>query len=268
MNKRNFNSRNKFQGNRNQSRDTSWQVVAKEYNNLVGSKGQYFHEKIIFPKALKLLELKPNSKVLDLGCGQGVFSKQIPQTSEYEGIDLSSGLIEFARKQNNKQNVKFSVADITKDLNITNNDFSHAIIILALQNVEDFDAVFRNASKHLVSGGKFLIVLNHPYFRIPKQTSWEIDERNKIQYRRINRYKSPIKIPIDMAPGQRQAEKLTWSFHNPLENYTEGLRKNGFLIETIQEWVSDKISVGRAAKMENRAREEFPMFMAVLSVKK
>lgn len=265
--KHNHQTKNRLRALRKEQ-NTSWQVVAKEYNDLVGTKGQYFHEKIIFPNALKLLDLSQSSKILDLGCGQGVFSKQIPRNAQYEGIDLSGGLIDFAKKQNQNPNAKFFVGDITKELKTQSRDFTHAIIILALQNVEDFDFVFRNVARHLKPGGKFLFVINHPYFRIPRQTSWEIDERNKIQYRRVNRYKSSMKIPIDMAPGQKQEQKTTWSFHNPLEAYAESLRKNGFLIETIQEWVSDKTSVGRAAKMENRAREEFPMFMGVLAVKK
>jgi len=35
------------------------------------------------------------------------------------------------------------------------------------------------------------------------------------------------------------------------------------VIEKIEEWASDKDSVGKAAKMENRARAEIPLFMAI-----
>jgi ubiquinone/menaquinone biosynthesis C-methylase UbiE len=246
---------------------TSWEVVSKRYNELVGSTGQYFHEKIIIPKSLKLLDLNKDSSLLDLGCGQGILSRYIPKTCIYNGVDLSPSLIQFAKSHNKEKLFSFTVSDITKPLNISKKTFSHASIILALQNVEDMDAVIKNAADHLEENGKFLIVLNHPCFRIPRQSSWEIDDKNKIQYRRLNRYYSTLKIPIDMTPGGREEKKLTWSFHNPIEKYSESLQKNGFLIAKIEEWVSDKNSVGKAAKMENRARDEFPMFMAVLAVK-
>jgi hypothetical protein len=35
----------------------------------------------------------------------------------------------------------------------------------------------------------------------------------------------------------------------------------------MEEWTSDKVSVGKAAKGENRARAEFPLFMAIRAVK-
>jgi hypothetical protein len=42
---------------------------------------------------------------------------------------------------------------------------------------------------------------------------------------------------------------------------------NGFLIERIEEWVSPKKSEGVMAKVEDRARAEFPLFMAMVAKK-
>jgi ubiquinone/menaquinone biosynthesis C-methylase UbiE len=249
---------------KNKKRDTSWQGVAKWYKKAVGEKGLYFHTSVIFPKGLKLLELAPGDSLLDLACGEGVLSRQIPKNVYYQGVDLANDLINFAKKDN--PSARFEFGDITQPLKVDKKDFTHASIILALQNIEDYDSVFQNAAKHLRPDGRFLIVLNHPYFRIPRQTSWGIDESKKIQYRRLDRYYSPLKIPINMTPGSTE-QKNTWSFHFPLETYIRSLVDNGFVIEAVEEWLSDKNSVGKAAKMENRARDEFPMFMAIVARK-
>jgi hypothetical protein len=45
------------------------------------------------------------------------------------------------------------------------------------------------------------------------------------------------------------------------------LRNAGFVITRIEEWTSDKESEGKAAKQENRARAEFPLFMAIQALK-
>jgi hypothetical protein len=70
-----------------------------------------------------------------------------------------------------------------------------------------------------------------------------------------------------MHPGQRNSS-ITWSFHNPLSFYANILKINNFAIEEIEEWSSDKISLGRTGRMENRARNEIPLFMAIKAFKK
>lgn len=253
--------------NYRRTKDTSWQKVSTWYNDLVGTKGQYFHKQIIIPNVIKILNITQKDKILDLGCGQGILERSIPSNIDYVGIDLSVDLISSAKRSSTSKQHRFLVRDITKDLQITEDIFSKATIILALQNVQDYTKVFQNVSKHITQNGLFVIVINHPYFRIPKKTAWEIDKKYKIQYRRVDEYMSSSKIGIDMTPGGKK-RTFTWSFHEPLQNYANALKKNGFVIEDIEEWVSDKKSEkGPAAQMENKARNEIPMFMCIVSRK-
>ncbi len=247
--------------------NTSWENSSRWYKKIVGEEGHYFHQAVIFPKIKELIDLNKVRSVLDLACGQGVFERQINEGTEYVGVDISRSLIEEAKRKNKNLKHVFLTADVSKKLPLPENHFDLAVIILALQNIRDFDEVIKNAATHLKSGGKFLVVLNHPVFRIPRQTSWGIDEKNKIQYRRIDRYMSEMEIPILTNPGKFEKSEKTWSFHRSLSKYSEELFKNGFLIEKINELVSDKKSTGGKARMENRAREEIPMFMTILAKK-
>jgi len=246
--------------------DTSWQKSSKWYGGIVGEKGHFFHQAIIIPNSLKLLKIKPESSLLDVACGSGVLARHIPQQTKYLGVDISSGLIEMAKKMDKNKNHKYTVGDVTEKLR-ADGMFDNATIILALQNIKEPEKVVENVAEKLKDGGKFLIVLNHPCFRIPRQSGWEIDKGNKLQYRRVSRYMNPMEIPVEMHPGKRDGQ-FTWSYHYPLSDYSEYLYKSGFLIEKIEEWSSKKKSVGKVADMENRAREEFPMFMAILAVKR
>jgi ubiquinone/menaquinone biosynthesis C-methylase UbiE len=246
---------------------TSWQKVGRWYDKNLGIKGDYFHSKIIMPKVIKLLDLKPGNSVLDLGCGQGILARYIIKDVDYYGVDIAADLIESAKKKTFNKRCQFLRSDITKPL-IINRKFSHAAIILTLQNVFEPGEVIKNASQYLNDSGKLVIVLNHPCFRIPRQSSWQIDEQNKLQYRRINRYLSSLKIPITMNPGSRQHKNITWSYHFPLSILSQDLYKAGFSIELMEEWSSDKKSEGKAARMENRGREEFPLFLAISAKKK
>lgn len=249
-----------------EKRETSWGKVSKWYGEIVGEKGHFFHQTLVIPGALRLLDLKKGDRLLDVACGQGVLARRLSGEVSYTGVDLAHGLIAEAKRMDLNKKHKYIVADVTK--NIPGSEkYNKVAIILALQNIKEPDITIKLTGDKLDKGGKLLIVLNHPCFRIPRQSSWETDIKNKLQYRRINRYMSPLEIPINMHPGDRNSP-VTWSFHLPIEEYSRVLMENGFLIEKIEEWTSDKESAGKMAKTENRARDEFPMFMAILAVKK
>lgn len=247
---------------------TSWEPVEKWYKATVGEEGHYYHRQIILPGVIRLLGMgKEGAALLDLACGPGVLAKQLPETVAYTGVDLSSSFIQQARKLDRSTNHRYLVGDITKGLDLEENSYSHAVIILALQNVEKPEGVFRNAYKHLRSGGRLVIVLNHPCFRVPRQSTWQVDEEKKIQYRRIDRYASSMSVPISTHPSKGQQSVTTWSFHHPLSAYAKWLQEAGFVIETLEEWCSDKVSTGAAAKMENRSRAEIPLFLTIVAQK-
>ena len=245
--------------------NTSWEKSSNWYKKIVGDDGHYFHQTIIFPKIKRLIDFSKINSVLDLACGQGIFERQLDQNKEYVGIDISRSLINEASNKSINKRHQFLVSDVSKDLPLKKDDFDLVTIILALQNIKNINGVIKNASKHLKKDGKFLIILNHPIFRIPRQSAWGVDSQNKIQYRRIERYMSNLEIPISTNPGKFQKSEITWSFHNPLSKYSQLLFENGFLIEKIEEWVSEKKSTGPMTKMEDRARNEIPMFMAIVA---
>ncbi len=249
-------------------KDTSWQKVAGWYEKTVGQSGHYYHQHLILPGALRLLNLKPDSSVLDLACGQGVLGRLIKPDIDYSGVDLAPSLIKFAAGNDRAAKHHYFVGDIEKPLPLTKTDFSHAVIILALQNLAQPQLALTNAAKHLRPNGRLLLVLNHPAFRIPRQSTWQIDPQNKLQYRRVNRYLSPLKIPINARPGRGDQGPITWSFHHPLQDYFQFLKQAGFIVTDLEEWASDKESTGKAAKMENRGRAEFPLFLALLAEKR
>lgn len=252
----------------NQSKNTSWQKVSSWYEKSVGQSGHYYHQHLVLPGALRLLDLENDSSILDLACGQGVLGRMIKPNIEYTGVDLAPSLIKFAKQNDRAEKHHYFVGDIEKPLPVSKTDFSHAVIILALQNIQEPGLAIKNAANHLKPGGRLLLVLNHPSFRIPRQSSWEIDPQNKLQYRRVNRYLTPLKIPINAHPGHGDQGPITWSFHHPLQDYFQYLKDASLAVTNLEEWASDKESVGKAAKMENRGRAEFPLFLAVLAEKR
>ena len=247
-------------------KETSWETSSSWYDKIVGAKGHYYHQQVIIPRLLKLLGDKP-AHLLDLACGQGILSRHVPKTTRYVGVDASASLIKAAKTYSKQEGHTFLVHDLTQPVTLPSNTFTHAVCILALQNIESPLPLLRTAHAHLQPSAPFILVLNHPCFRIPRQSSWGQDPQKKLQYRRIDRYMSPLKIPIQTQPSKQDASEETWSFHHPLSYYTGLLKKSGFAIETIEEWCSDKKSIGKNAAMENRSRQEFPLFLTITARK-
>jgi len=245
---------------------SSWGKSSKWYGKIVGDEGHYYHQHTVIPSVLRLLDLKNDSRLLDVGCGQGVLSRSIPRVVEYCGLDIADPLIAQAQQLKMNAQHRFLVTDATKPFPVKVSYFTHAAVILALQNMQDSRSVIRSCASALQQNGVFVTVLNHPCFRIPRQSGWEIDPGSKQQRRWINRYLSPMEIPILMHPGQEQSES-TISFHKPISSYVEELVQAGFAVVGMEELVSDKESVGKAAKMENRSRSEIPLFLSIKAVK-
>lgn len=253
-------------------KNTSWSPVAKWYGGIVGDSGHYFHEHVIFPRLKNLLDPQAGQSVLDIGCGQGVYARSLIHSVEYIGIDLSKELILEAKNLDLPaqagKNAKhaYYVADAVTGIPVPTSSFDHAVSILALQNMKDSASVIKNIGDSLKTGGDFVMVINHPSFRIPRQSSWGEDVANKLEYRRVNRYLSPLEIPINAHPGLKDSP-LTWSYHQPLEYYFKAIKSAGLVVTDLEEWTSDKVSVGKARKEENRARKEFPLFLAIRAIK-
>ncbi len=249
--------------------DTTWETSSSWYDKIVGTQGHYYHQQVILPRVLHLLEKekRPHVHLLDLACGQGILSRRLPKGMKYLGIDGSASLIRSAKKYDPKSPHQFAVHDLSHPLDLPFKEFSHATCILAVQNIADPSALFHTAFAHLKLGSPFIIVLNHPAFRIPRQSSWGIDESKKLQYRRVDRYMTELKIPIQTQPSRQEASEQTWSFHHPISYFSAELKKAGFVIDEIEEWCSDKKSIGKTAAMENRSRQEFPLFLTIIAKK-
>ena len=256
--------------NRHKKSPRGWEKEANEYHELVGERGHYYHQHVVIPGTLALLNLKKGDAVLDLGCGQGVLARAIARGVSYVGVDSSRSLVDFAAKIDRDPHHTYIEASCTRPIKNVRKDFTHSTFILSLQNMEYASHAIKNASEHLVKNGRLIIVLNHPAFRIPRQSGWLDPSKQSggggMQSRWVNRYMSYLKIPISMHPGKKGGATTT-SYHVPISRYSQWLFENGFVIEKLEEWTSDKKSKGKAAKMENRARDEFPLFMAILAQK-
>ena len=241
--------------------NTSWDKQAEWYNNLLSQNPDSYQERVIKPNLIRLMAIKSGEKVLDLACGNGFFSVVFQKAgAEVIGIDSAPKLIEMAKKN---KGIDFQVNSADKLSNIADRSIDQIACVMAIQNIENVKGVLAEAKRVLKPNGKLHIIMSHPSFRVPKQSSWEWDEKNKIQYRRIDKYLSESKVQIQMHPGDNPEEK-TITFHRPLQYYFKLFKNAGFVVANLEEWISDRISEpGPRAEAENRTRQKNPLFIYI-----
>lgn len=244
---------------------TSWDHVATWYDKLVGDEGSDYHQHVVLPAAMRMLDPQPGERVLDLCCGQGVFCRQLSQLplKEIVGVDASPALIQAARQRGHDPKIRYVVGDARNLGDLADGAFDAAACLMAVHDLDDIEATFRSLAKALRAGGRAVIIFMHPCFRVPRQSSWGWDDEKKMQYRRLDRYFSSMTIPIATHPGSEPGTQ-TLFFHRPMSAYINALAAVDLAIIGCEELLSHhKSEPGGHSRGENRSRQEFPVFMAL-----
>lgn len=202
----------------------------------MGQRGSEHHRLFAIPAVLELLGLQAGESLLDIGAGQGVLAPHAAAAgARYTGVDASERLIRRARCRHGRCG-RFLVGDAHRLQAIPGLEaaaFDAAVFLLSIQDMDDLEAVLASASAALRSGGRLAVLMRHPCFRIPRQSGWGWDASRKLEYRRIDRYLSPLHVPnrVELRRGRAR----TLSFHRPLSDYVNGLAAAGLALEAMKE---------------------------------
>ncbi len=140
--------------------------VQEDYN-LISSPFATARDKLWPEMKFLFDEAKKEEKVLDLGCGNGRFSKYLEEV-DYVGIDFSEKLIEEAKKRFSEKN--FLVGDAVN---------------LPFEN-EFFDKIYGVAIIHHIPSAKYRLKVFLEAKRVLKKdgvlflTAWNLTENNKM----------------------------------------------------------------------------------------
>lgn len=136
--------------------------------------------------------------------------------------------------------------------------FDGIVFLLSIQDMNPLADVLTSAVWALRPKGRLVILMTHPCFRIPRQSGWGYDEGRRLQYRWVDRYLTPLSVP--MKPYHGQQSGATISFHRPLSVYVNELASRSLLVDCLREITIFKQG---QTKAERAANSEIPVFLGL-----
>ena len=212
------------------------------------------------PRMFEMLGDVRGRRVLDLGCGEGGYSRELAlRGASIIGVDGSARLIEVARERALAAGVEadFRCANANALESIPDSSLDLVLASMSLMDIEDYSGAVWEVCRVLMAGGELLMSITHPCFSGPT-SEWVHDEAGATQYFAVDRY------------FERSVwdERITQRFrvpvvrrHRPLEDYMGELLKAGLMLREFQEPSATVDDLKSSARFEHLTRIPYFLFM-------
>ncbi len=188
----------------------------------------------IMSNMLKFLGNVQGKKILDLGCGEGGYSRELTKRgAQLVSVDCSSKAIEYAISLARAENldIEHFVRNSNDLFDIESEQFDVVLCSMMLMDCEDFDGTLQEAYRVLKKGGKVFASVLHPCFDGNHETGIG---RQGVGIERQVVVKNYFEPKEWTAPLYKGTIPVIWR-HRTLEDYVKGFLKAGFIIEDVNE---------------------------------
>ena len=216
----------------NSENQSIWNTNADYWDQKMGEEGNDWHRKLIAPNTIDLLDLKPNTHLLDIGCGNGIFARNIALRGiQVTAFDFAEENIRNAQKYPS-ENINYLSLDATNYdqlISLGKEKFDYAVANMVLMDIPEIEPMFRALPSILKPNGVFVFSISHPCFNSAYVTINKEDESLH-----ITGYKQPT---TTKGEAIRNQPELQYYFDRPLSDllqigFDHGLVMNG-LIEPV-----------------------------------
>ena len=155
-----------------------------EYYEILYKKRNYSEAKIFITNIFNHLNIKLNSKILDIGCGKGRHCFILSEKGlKVDGIDLSSRNINYAKKKENK-NCNFYVHNMINSFKEMEYDYVFNIFTSFgyFKTFQDNEKVFKSCVKNLKDDGIFILDFLNSEYIVKNLIKSETKKVSKIEF--------------------------------------------------------------------------------------
>lgn len=247
----------------------AWNQGADAYCHFVESGADYYRHRVHGPALLAACGALAGARVLDVGCGQGYFSRLLARAGAVVvAVDLSERLLARAQEMETAQplGIAYRHLDATQiGSQLDAASFDLVTGCMSLQDVADPGRLLAGAAHVLVDQGRAVFSIPHPCTDVPFR-KWQRDAQGRKGALCLDRYfeSGPAVCHWNMA-------RLLYPWRTPYRRHTLSewstlIHQAGFTIRRLTEPRPDAAAVLAHPDLEDCAR--LPFFLIFELVKR
>ena len=226
----------------NQTTLAAWRATAAFWDERM-AEGNDFVNMLIWPPTPQLLELRPGQRVLDIACGNGLYSRRLAALgAEVVAFDFAPEMIEAARARTTEhaERITYTVCDATDEaalLALGEGSFDAALCQMALMDMADLRPLLAALPRLLRPGGRFVFSITHPCFNhgqmsFVAERLYDSGTPVTVYAIKVHGYMTPTVTPGIAMVGQPQQHLY---FDRPLHLLLSACFEAGFVLDALEE---------------------------------
>lgn len=236
----------------------SWNQIAEDWASHADSND--YRNLFLIPHTFALLGEVAGKKVLDVGCGEGGYTRILAGKGAHAtGIDGSARLIEIAKRRAEGENltITYKVRNASSLYGLGDESFDIVLAAMSLMDVEDYSGAVTEIYRVLRKGGELLMSITHPCFT-GRGSRWWRNADGCVDHYAIDNYVEKEAWEEFVTDG---FSKPVLFRHMPLEDFISPLLEFGFRLELFKEPAPTREQVLKSERLKRLNRIPLFLFM-------